>query len=187
MSEIRLWSVTTLIKQGLGTSEALVNWAVNETAKAAIEKRRTVAQMLEDEDEDAAIRWLRDARWRSTGKAQVRGTELHAAAEALALGARPIVDAGVMPYVEQYRKWLVTYSPRFLMAEAPVYNPAAYYAGTLDGVIEFGGKPFLFDIKTTPHGPNSDKRRPPYPEVALQLCAYAHATDVGVISEQRYA
>jgi hypothetical protein len=29
--------------------------------------------------------------------------------------------------------------------------------------------------------------RPPYPEVALQLCAYSRCTEVGVMSEQRYA
>ena len=196
MSEpVRLWSVTSLIKEGLGTSEPLVKWAVTETAAAAVRSRNTVARMIEDEGEEAAVAWLEEARWRSSGKAKIRGTDLHNAAEQLALGARPIVDATVLPYVEQYERWLRTHSPRFLMAEAPVYNVAQHYAGTLDGVVELPGrpKPLLYDIKTTQYGPNDltpkghPRRRPPFPEVALQLVAYSRATEVGVISEQRYA
>jgi hypothetical protein len=183
---LRLWSVTTLIKLGLGTSDALVGWVAKTIAEAAINSRATVSQMLADEGEEAAITWLKDARWRQTKKAQIRGSELHAAAEQLALGARPIVDATVLPYVEQYARWLRTWAPRFVMAEAPVYNPSYLYAGTLDGIVKIEERTVLFDIKTTPYGPNEDRSRPPYPEVALQLAAYARATHVGVLSEQRY-
>lgn len=188
MSEaLNLWSVTTLIKMGLGTSEPLVGWAVRETATAAIRSRKTIEQMLGDEGEEAAIAWLKEARYRTSKRAKIRGSELHSAAEQLALGARPIVDATIMPYVEQYERWLVTHSPRFLMAEAPVYNVERRYAGTLDGIVELGGRNLLYDIKTTPHGPNDDKMRPPFPEVALQLVAYSRAPLVGVLSEQRYS
>jgi hypothetical protein len=73
------------------------------------------------------------------------------------------------------------------MAEAPVYHPAEHYAGTLDGIMELEGSRLVFDYKTTEHHPDGEKRRPPFPEVALQLCAYRHAREVGVLSEQRYA
>jgi hypothetical protein len=72
------------------------------------------------------------------------------------------------------------------MVEAPVYNATEGYAGTTDGILKLEGRPFLFDYKTTEHPPTKESR-PPYGEVALQLCAYAHATEVGVLSEQRYS
>jgi hypothetical protein len=117
----------------------------------------------------------------------MRGTEIHAAAEAIALGAAPTIPPGNEAYVEQYARWIGRFQPKFLMAEAPVYNPAEGYAGTLDGIMELDGLPCLYDIKTTEHPPGGDRARPPFPETALQLVAYARATEVGVISEQRYA
>lgn len=189
---LRLWSVTTLIKLGLGTSEALVGYAVGETATAALRSRNTLDAMLRDEGEEAALAWLKGARYRSSAKAKARGSDVHRAAEQLAIGASPLVDATIRPYVDQYLKFLRTFEPRFLMAEAPVYNPEWRYAGTLDNVVELGGRNLLWDIKTTPYGPDDRKpdgqlrMRPPYPEVALQLCAYSRCTEVGVLSEQRY-
>jgi hypothetical protein len=184
----RLWSVTTLIKLGLGTSDALVNWAVRVTAEAAVHKRGTVDAMIRDEGPDAAVSWLRDARWRTTGKAQLRGTLVHEVAEALALGNEPpALDVALLPYVDQLTRWLELHKPRFIMAEAPVYNPELRYAGTLDSIVELYERNLLLDIKTTEHGPTSDRARPPFPEVALQTCAYSRCTQVGVLKEQRYA
>jgi len=48
----------------------------------------------------------------------------------------------------------------------------------------FGEMPLLFDYKTTEHPPEKENR-PPFEEVALQLCAYSRATEAGVLSEQR--
>lgn len=187
MSAVRLWSVTSLLKLGLGTSDALVNWAVNTTAAAAFDRYKILAQFIEDGDRDGAIKWLKDQRWQKSGAAAARGTNLHKAAESLALGVTPEdVEPAVMPYVEQYRKFLTDFAPEFLMSEAPVYNTTAGYAGTLDGIAVIEGQRVVFDVKTTEHAPDSGKSRPPFPETALQLCAYRNATEVGVLSEQRY-
>lgn len=180
---IRLWSVTTLLKLGMGTSDPLVNWAVGTTAEYALDN----AQALGGLDREAALDTLKRARYRKSGKASARGTELHAAAEKLALGVSPEVDVQILPYVEQYKRFLEEHTPTFLMAEAPVYNPSKFYAGTLDGIMLLDEQRVVFDIKTTDRGPTSDKSRPPYPEVALQLSAYRRAELVGVLSEQRYA
>jgi hypothetical protein len=185
MSALRLWSVTTLIKLGLGTSDALVNWAVKTTAEYAIDQRASWSA-LADTDRDGAIEILTRARYRSSSKAAARGAELHKAAEQLALGQSADVEADVQPYLDQYARFLERHQPEFLMAEAPVYNPQAGYAGTCDGVILLDGQPVLYDIKTTAHGPDSGRSRPPFAEVALQLAAYRHATEVGVLKEQRY-
>lgn len=180
---LRLWSVTTLIKLGMGTSDALVNWAVNTTSEYALDNVDALTQL----DREAALDVLKRARYRKSGKAMARGTDIHKAAEGLALGAPIAVEPDVQPYVDQYQRFLEEHQPEFLMAEAPVYSPSRFYAGTLDAVMLLDGQRVVCDIKTTDRGPNSEKSRPPYPEVALQLAAYRRAEVVGVMSEMRYA
>jgi hypothetical protein len=180
---IRLWSWTTLYKMACGVSEALVNWGINETAKFAIDRKRA----WEELDREDALDLIKRARYRKSSAAMARGTNLHKAAESLALGVQPVdVDKVTLPYVEQYARFLSEFRPEFLMSEAPCYNVAAGYAGTTDGICVIEGKCVVFDIKTTEHAPDSGRSRPPFPEVALQLCAYRRATEVGVLSEQRY-
>jgi hypothetical protein len=184
---LRLWSVTTIIKLGLGTSETLVNWAVRTTARGAVDQHAVIGQMIEAGDPEGAVDHLTRIRFRRSKKAMLRGSELHAAAEAIALGKQPTIPEGGEAYVEQYVRWIERFQPRYLLAEAPVYNPVELYAGTLDGILELDGRPLLFDIKTTEHPPGGDRMRPPWPEAGLQLAAYRHATDVGVVAEQRYS
>lgn len=188
MSEpLRLWSVTTLAKLGLGTSDALVNWAVNTTVQYAVDHRKDWLA-LADSDRDGTIDLIKRARFRKSGAAMARGTNLHKAAESLALGVQPVdVDKVTLPYVEQYGEFLSDHAPEFLMSEAPVYSPTYGYAGTCDGVFVIDGQRLVFDVKTTEHAPDSGRSRPPFPEVALQLTAYRRAEWVGVLSEQRYA
>ncbi len=131
---VRLWSATTLAKLGLGTSDPLVNWCVGITAEYAIDNMDVIGP-LAARDRGAAIKLLKDARWASSSKAAARGTDLHKAAEQLALGQQPEVDDNVLPYLEQYRRFLTEHAPSFLMSEAPVYNPTFGYAGTCDGIM----------------------------------------------------
>ena len=177
---INLPSVTTLIRDALGTSKPLVEWNVTQAAEAAFDKINTLKAFAEDGDRDGAIKWLKDARWVKTDQAKARGTDIHNAAEALALGTIPEVAPEIEPYVRQYQRFLEEFQPEFLLAEAPVYNTTIGYAGTLDAVANIQGSPVVADIKTTPHGPNSGRSRPPYPEVALQLTLYRRAELVGL-------
>lgn len=182
---VRLWSVTTLIKLGLGTSDPLVNWAVKTTAEYAVDQQAAWTP-LATADRDAAVKVLTESRWAATKKAAARGTDVHKAAEQLALGVTPAIADDMLPYVDQYRTFLRDFEPTFLMSEAPVYSPTYGYAGTCDGIMEIDGQTVIFDLKTTAHAPDSDKSRPPFGEVALQLCAYSRAEQVGVLSEMRY-
>jgi hypothetical protein len=183
-----LWSVTTLIKKGLGFGEGMIQWAARVTAEQALDARQTLDQMIAEVGRDAAVSWLVEQRRKTSAKAQVRGTEVHAAAERLALGqdVGP-VDPEHLPYVRQLSKWLEAFQPTYLMAECPLYNPTYGYAGTSDGIMELSGERLIFDYKTTDKGPNHPGSRHPYPDVALQLCAYRRAELVGVLAEQRYA
>lgn len=182
---IKLWSATTLIREALGTSKPLVEWNVRTVAEAAYDKARTLQAFVEDGDRDGAVKWLKDARWNRTAEAQARGTEIHRAAEQLHLGVSPTVEDNVLPYVEQYRRFLAEHEPEFLMAEAPVYNLTAGYAGTLDAVAKIAGQAVVVDIKTTAHGPDSGRSRPPFPEVALQLTLYRRAELVGLLADRQ--
>lgn len=184
MSEpLRLWSVTSLLKLGMGTSDPLVNWAVGTTAEYALDNHDALAAL----DREAALDVLKRARYRKSGKAMARGTEIHKAAEAKALGTEIVVDVEHIPYVEQYQRFLDEHQPEFLMAEAPVYHPSnPGYAGTLDAIMVIDGQRLVVDLKTTDKTPDSGRMRPPYPEAALQLCAYRRAEEVGVLAEMRY-
>lgn len=183
-----LWSVTTLLKLGLGTSPALVGWAVRTTAEYALDNRDALTPLY-TADRDAAIKVVTDARFQKSGKAAARGTDVHRAAEALALGAVSTIDEldlepHIVPYVEQYLGFLERHEPKFLLAEAPVYNVSQRYAGTTDGIMELSGRTVIFDLKTTDKNLDA-KTRPPYPEVALQLAAYSRAELVGLLAEKR--
>lgn len=182
---LRLWSVTTLLKLGLGLSDALMGWAVKTTANFAIDNL-DILTTLSQRDREAAVKLLTDARWASSKQASARGTDLHKAAEQLALGQQPEVEPHIQPYLDQYVRFLEEHQPEFVLAEAPVYAPnRGGYAGTLDAVIRIGGKTVVADIKTTPHAPDSGRSRPPYEESALQLCAYKRAEVVGLLAERR--
>jgi len=181
--ELSCYSVTTLIKEGLGTGKGLVYWNAKTPVAWAAEHLDAFSALVKV-DRDQAVKTAMDARWATSGKAAARGTDLHAAAEQLALGQTPDVEPHILPYLDQYQRFLEQHQPTFLMSEAPVYNLTNHYAGTCDGIMELGGRTVIFDIKTTDK-PLDAKSRPPYPEVALQLVAYARAELVGLLSEKR--
>lgn len=193
-----LWSVTTLIKEAMGKGDALVGWAAKVVAERAWDDHEILAAYVNAGKREEGLKWLKDARWQKTKKAQYRGKQLHTAAEYLALG-RPVEEAGVdpihLPWVHQFQRFLDDHKPEFLMAEAPVYNLTQLYAGTLDGVVRLGalGEQYqiLMDVKTTDTGPNDvnesgkKKARHPFIEVALQCCAYSRAEYVGLDPARR--
>jgi hypothetical protein len=72
--------------------------------------------------------------------------------------------------VNQFHLFIQDWEPEFTATEMVVFNPAAKYAGTLDflaKIPKIGPGTFIGDIKTGNRV---------YPEVALQLAAYAAAT-----------
>src|SRR5215469_9180661 len=89
--DLTLWSVTTII--GALDKPALLYWAAEQTAEAAIDSERTWKAMLADRGRGEAVKWLRDARFRRPRNrlsATDLGTAMHACAEEYALtGVRP--------------------------------------------------------------------------------------------------
>lgn len=207
--DLVLWSVTTII--GVLDKPALLYWAAEQTANAAIDSQATWQAMLNDEGRDTAVKWLRDARFRRP-KTKLSDTALgsvvHKVAETYALtGTKPtkefveqlIVDAGgpqvdiegetriVGVMLNQFDSWLHRAQPSYQATEVCVYNPTYGYAGQADAFLTIDGVRFIGDYKST-RNPRDGQGKPktPYPEqVGLQLAAYRNADYAAVWRPRR--
>lgn len=185
MSDIlRLWSVTSLNKLALGQSYGLVKYGKSTIAGIAYDKQKMLAQFVEDEDRAGWIDYALSQEWAGLRKASARGTDLHNAAEKLALGQEPQIEEHHRPFLDQFTQFLEDFQPEYVMSEAPIYNLRYGYAGTCDGIVVIDGQRLLFDIKTTQHAKDSGKTRPPFEEHVLQIAAYRHAELVGLLAER---
>jgi hypothetical protein len=194
----RLWSVTTILK-AFGDSEGLIYWTAEETAKAGVISRKTIAAIAE-EDEAAAIEWLRGARFRAAKGARSAtklGEDVHAGCEQYVVtGVRPaegellpngVVDAEVSPYLDSFEMWLDRFQPEYIAAEAAVFHPQYGYAGTCDGYCRIGDQTVIVDYKTSKLSfDGRGNRKKPWTDVALQLAAYRHAPLAAVWRARRY-
>lgn len=190
----RYWSVTTILKAL--PKDALKFWAARVVAEFAVDRSKTWFTMKREE----AIDWLKREPLRFTGERADFGSAVHRAAEHYALGA----PLGGEEWGEEERSamghfldWCDTFAPTFELTEASVYNRTQKYAGTLDAIVtiplellgtvghpwhsptieEAGKVRLLIDYKT---GGDVEEGKGVYPEVALQLAAYAHAEFVGL-------
>ena len=156
-------SVTTIIKNGI-PKPALMKWAAKLVATAALEQR---AKLDTFEDPADAIKWLTDLPNQRANTSAVKGTAVHKSSELLARG----LDEGVVPveargHVDQYIAFLNDFAPVTVHTEVTVYNRTLQYAGTVDAVMAFDGRPCILDTKTG---------KGVYSDVALQLAAYDNA------------
>lgn len=188
--DLRMYSVTTIL--GALDKPALLYWAAEETAKAAVTVAKSLAQRVDEDGAEATVKWLRDARFRrpkGMRSAAELGTAVHDALEQLALtGAFPEVDDEVRPFIEQADRWMQKFQPTYEAAEATVYSEKFGYAGTLDAIAVVGGVRFLLDYKSTRRGFDSrGNPSAPYAEtVALQLAGYRYADYVATWRPRRY-
>jgi hypothetical protein len=193
------WSVTTIL--GALDKPALLYWASEQTALAAVHSEATWRGMLDDDEPGcrhtdaatcAALKWLRDARFRKPKgmrSATELGTLVHAACEQYALtGTRPVdVDPEVRPFLDRFDEWLSRFGPSYQATEVAVFHPDLGYAGTADGFLSIDGVRYIFDIKSSRKSLDSQGRpSTPYPEqVGLQLAAYRHAKYAAVWRPRR--
>jgi hypothetical protein len=208
--DLVLWSVTTII--GVLDKPALLYWAAEQTANAAIDSLATWQAMLDDEGRDAAVIWLRDARFRRP-KTRLSdtafGSVVHKVCETYALtGQRPgkdlvgeliVYEGGpnvdidaeldlIGKCLHQFDGWLQRFQPSYQATEVCVYCPEFGYAGQADAFLTIDGVRFLSDYKST-RTPRDGQGRPktPYPEqVGLQLAAYRNADYAAVWRPRRF-
>ncbi len=161
-----LVSVTTVLSQGI-PKPALMYWAAREVAQWSVDHLEEVTRMVAN-DPDDAVAVMKNAHNKSKRKAGLKGTEIHALAEAHALGLPlPAMSPDALPFVQPLFAFLDEFKPEPVYTETTAFSPTHGYAGTLDSIADF--KQFgrqLLDIKTS---------KGVYPETALQLSAYAHA------------
>ena len=170
--------VTGILKV-VDKSGPLVGWAKRITAEAAVDHREQLDEWVELGGRDGAVGLLTRAATQITEKAATTGSDIHALAEAIALGHEVTVTEEQAPYVDAYRAWRSDFEPRFLAAEEMVCSTEHYYAGTLDAICEIADETWLLDYKTS---------RGIYPETSMQLAAYGRADFVGRAGDpNRYA
>lgn len=196
--DLQLWSVTTIIDTL--DKPALMYWAAEQSALAAIHSEATWKGMVVDDDPDCrhvdakscqAVKYLRDARFRKP-KGLRTATELgelvHKACEDYALtGTKPEVDAEVEPFLDAFDGWLDRFGPSYQATEVAVFHPELGYAGTTDAFLTIDGVRYLADYKSTRSVVDAQGHpTKPYPEqVGLQIAAYRHARYAAVWRPRR--
>jgi hypothetical protein len=155
--------VTTLIGDGV-PKPALINWAANVTAAAAVDNWATLGELPPSERLDK----LKKARWETLDIAGKRGTEVHALAEKLAHNEEVDVPEELAGHVESAVKFLDEWQIETLLTETVIASRKWMYCGTFDLLAKLpDGRIALCDWKTTRSGI--------FGEVGLQLAAYANA------------
>lgn len=157
----KIIGVTTVL--GAKAKNALVQWAADETAKAAVNQWDELAQL----DPIDRYKRLTKARYETQTAAAVRGTDIHTYGEALAHGRPVKVPDELVGPVEGYARFLDEWDIAITATEAPCVNTRWRYAGTLDAVGQIGriGVSALIDLKSG---------KSVYNETALQLAAYRY-------------
>lgn len=157
--------VTTVISKAV-PKPALVSWAAKSVAEFVADNQIEVTALY-GEGRDRMVKELKGTPYRERDKAANRGTEVHALAEQLVKGEEVEVPGELAGYVDAYVRFLDEWKPEPVLVEAPVGNRRWNLAGTLDLVALLpNGEVALMDVKTS---------KGVYPEVALQLAAYANA------------
>lgn len=186
--EDNYWSVTTILTAI--AKAALLPWGIKATSEGAVKNRDVLRAMLARCESpeacikgefcpacDETIRFLKGTPYAQRDRAADLGTNIHAAAEAYALGKPyPPWPVMVKPYMDSYVRFLDVMQPTFVATEATVYNRTERYAGTLDAIVELAlpmSEPanYLLDTKSG---------KGVYPEVGLQLAAYRYAEFIGL-------
>lgn len=158
-------SVTSI--SGCLPKPALRFWSAKVVAEAAVEEFGTLAQMVASGNPSGAVDYLKGAPRRSSGAAAKTGTDVHELCERIGRGEDPRVHPDLAGFTDSYKRFIADFEVGFLEVEATAWSDTHNYAGTLDFVAMIEGESVIVDIKTGASGI--------WPDVALQLCAYARA------------
>lgn len=193
-----LTSVTTAIST-YDKSDALVGWAKKETASFAIRHVHELSAHLANHagnpdpfcepcetdrkrrnpvghTESARI-WVSSISDYQRDSAADLGTRVHAMAEAIGKGDDPMVETELLPYGEQYRRFLDSEDPFLIEVEYMGVNRQHGYAGTGDIIAYINGEVWCLDIKTfTKPGPVPKTY---YPSTGMQLAACSRFDFIG--------
>lgn len=170
--------VTTILGRGI-PKPALPYWAAKSVAEYVVENPDGVRALWEM-GRGPAVAALKAVPWQKRDEAAVRGTDVHALAEAIINGGEVEVPDHLLAHVEGYVAWLDAWQVEPILTEQAVGHRAMHYAGTLDAIVTFGRGPWagataLLDWKTS---------KSVYGETALQTAAYAKAEFYGLDGDE---
>ncbi|MFI9206181.1 hypothetical protein [Streptomyces sp. NPDC053048] len=176
--EIKAPGVTSIIS--MAPKPFLPFWYARMTAELAVDSLPFVAQMAE-RDRQGAIDYLKGAARRYTKVRADVGSDAHDLFERMIRGGHV---GRVHPDLELYRanfaEFLAAVNPELVRAEDVAWSDEHGYAGSFDAVLRVwlddDGKPTP-DRSGAPHLLIADWKtsKDTYPDVALQMSAYAHA------------
>lgn len=163
----RVPGVTTILGDGV-PKPALINWAANETAGAAVNRWDEYGAMPPAQRLEA----LKKARYEAKDAAANKGTAVHGFAEKLAIGGEAVqVPDELAGHVEAYARFLDEFAVKPVWVEFSIASYRYGYAGTGDLIADITHegrtRRLLMDIKTNRSGI--------FGETALQLAAYRYA------------
>jgi hypothetical protein len=132
-----LWSVTTLIKQGAGHERRHRQLGRDDDSRGGDRQRARLEVEARTRRARQRVKYLKETqRFASSNKAKDRGTDIHRAAEALALGESFTIDAELMPYVEHFRDWLDLHQPALPDGRSARLQHDVGLRGTCDGLLD---------------------------------------------------
>ncbi len=174
-------SVTTIISGGV-PKPLLVPWAAKVTAEYVVENIEKVNALIADDPVDA-LTIIKNARYKATNSAALKGTKLHDYAEKHVNGEElPEMDRELRGSVQSFLRFIDEYQPEPVLTECKVFSLAYDYAGTFDAIVTIDGDILAEefanpDLAGAPRNVLLDYKtgKGVYGEVALQLSAYRFA------------
>lgn len=174
--DIKYPGVTSVV--GMLPKPFLAFWQAKMVAELAVDSLDFIEQMAQ-RDRDGAVQYLKGAATRYTKTRSRVGSEAHDLFERLIRGERVgRVHPDMVPYQRHFSAFLDGVQPELVRAEDVAWSDTHQYAGSFDGILRLkldeNGKPdpqgesalVMADWKTS---------KATYPDVALQMSAYAHA------------
>jgi hypothetical protein len=177
---VKLPGVTSIV--GMLPKPFLTFWAAKMAAELAVDSIEFIQQMVDRGGRAGAVQYVSGASRRYTKERSDIGSEAHDMFERMIRGERVgYVSRDMDPYKRHFAEFLDAVQPELVRAEDVAWSDTHQYAGSFDGILRLrldeNGKPapdgepalVIADWKT---GKNT------YPDVALQMSAYAHADKV---------
>lgn len=157
--------VTTILNGGL-PKPALITWAGNTVAEAAVDNWRALSKLPPSK----RLKELKAAPFANRDAAGKQGTLIHRIAEQLVNGQTvDVIPAGLSKHIESAKQFLLDWEIELIASELPVFNRSEGYAGTIDLIGKSGNLTYLFDLKTNRSGVFADAA---YQTVAYRKCEF---------------
>lgn len=177
--EVKYPGVTSIV--GMLPKPFLQRWNANMAADLAVDSLDFIKQMAE-RDREGAKKYIAGAAFRYTSRRAKVGSAAHDLFERMIRGQYVgTVHPDLVPYQRHFAEFLDSVQPELVRAEDVAWSDTHAYAGSFDAMLRLKlderGKPdpagdealVIADWKTS---------KGTYPDVALQMAAYAHADKV---------